>query len=86
MLLPVVFQLSRVDFLHQATLVNNADTLRQPGHFAQNVARHENGDTLFAGQAGEQVAHLNNTGRIQPVGRLIQDEQFRAVQQCFGHP
>jgi hypothetical protein len=34
----------------------------------------------------EQFAHLDDTSRIQPVHRLVEDEEFRFMEQGPGQP
>ena len=52
--------------------------------FAEVVARHQHRDALLSRQLEQQLADLDNARRVQAVGRFVQDEQLRAVQQCFG--
>ena len=83
---PVALQLVDVHFLEQAPLVNDADALGQARDFAQDVARHQDRDALLMGQFEQQLADLDDARRVQTVGRLVQDEQLRAVQEGFGQP
>ena len=64
--------------------MDDADPVGQMGDFGEDVARHEDGDALLAGQRAEQHADLDDTGRIEPVGRLVEHEQFGGVQQRAG--
>ena len=57
---------------------------RQQVDLAEDVAGHEDGHALALRQVAEQVADLDDSGRIQPVRRLVEDQQFGAVQQGAG--
>jgi hypothetical protein len=48
------------------------------------VARHEDGDSALVGERAEQFADLDDAGGIEPVGGLVEDEQFGGVQQRAG--
>jgi hypothetical protein len=49
----------------------------------EQVAGDEHGGALV-GQAAQQVADLDDPGRVQPVGRLVQHQQRRVGQQRGG--
>ncbi len=51
----------------------------------QHMAGEEDGLAL-GGQSAQQIAHLDDAGRVQAVGRLIQDQQLGIVQQGDGQP
>ena len=83
---PVALQLVHVQLLQQAALVDDADAVRQAGDLGQDVAGHEDRHALFAGQLEQQLADLDDPGRVQAVGRLVQQEQLGVVQQRLGQP
>ncbi len=66
--------------------MDDPDPVRQAGHFSQDVAGHENRDALFPGQLKQEFTDLNDPGRVQTVGWLVQKDQFWIVQQGFGQP
>ena len=44
-------------------------------HFAQDMRTHQH--RVAAGQRADQVAHLDDLARIEPVGRLVEDQECR---------
>ena len=81
---PVPLQLVDVQLLEQAALVDDPDALGQARDLGQDVARHEDRHALFAGQLQQQLADLDDPGRVQAVGRLVQEEQPGIMQQGLG--
>ena len=69
-----------IQLLHQPATMDDPDPRRQPIDLTEDVAGHEDRDALV-GEATEQLADLDDASRIQPVGRLIEDEQFWRRQQ-----
>ena len=53
--------------------------------FRENVARHEHG-APFGGEPLQQRAHLEDAGRVEPVRRLVEDEELRILHQCRRDP
>ena len=82
----VALQLVDVQLLQQAALVDDPDALGQARDLGQDVARHEDRHALLAGQLEQQLADLDDPGRVQAVGRLVQKEQPGLVQQGLGQP
>ena len=64
--------------------MQDADAVDEMGDLAQDVARHEDGDALLAGQRAQQLADLDDAGGVERVGRLVEDEQLGTVQQRPG--
>ena len=64
--------------------MDDADTVGQVSDLGEDVARHEDGDAALVGERAEQLADLDDTGRIEAVGGLVEHEQFGGVQQCAG--
>ncbi len=81
---PVPFQFFHVHFLDQASLMNDADAVGEAGHFRQDVAGHEDRHALLAGQFEQELADLHDPGRVQAVGRFIEEQQAGVVQQRLG--
>ena len=77
-------QLLAVELLEQPSVVHDADAVGQVGDLGEDVARHEDGDAALACQRAKQLADLDDAGRVQRVGRLVQDEQVGVVQQRPG--
>ena len=71
----------RVELLEQPAAVQDADARGQARDLAQDVARHEDGHAAVARQLAQQLADLDHARRVEPVGRLVEDEQLRLVQQ-----
>ena len=70
-----------IQFLHQPATMDDPDPRRQPIDLTKDVAGHEDRDALVGREAAEQLADLDDAGRIQPIGWLIEDEQLRRRQQ-----
>jgi len=66
--------------------VNDTDPVCQPRHLGQDVAGHEDRQPFLAGQLQQKFPDLDDSGRVQPVGRLIQKDQSWMVQQSFCQP
>src|SRR6266567_8419290 len=49
------------------------------------MATEEDGLALLA-QAAQQIAHLDNTERVETVGRLVEDQEVGIGKQRHGHP
>jgi hypothetical protein len=81
---PPTFELDGVEFLDQTAFVDNADAGCQAIHLGKDVARHENGDTLFAGEPAQELADFDHTRRVETIGRFIKDDQFGLVEQGTG--
>ena len=45
------------------------------------MARQDHGAASAGGQAPDDIAHLDDSHRVQPVGRLVEDQQRRVAQQ-----
>ncbi len=66
-----------IQLLHQSATVDDPDPRRQPIDFPEDVAGHEDRDTFISRQTAKQITDLDDAGRIQPIGRLIEDQQLR---------
>jgi hypothetical protein len=64
--------------------VDDADERGQPVDLREDVAGHKDRHALLTGQARQQVAYLHHAGGVQAVGRLVQHEQLRPVEQGPG--
>ena len=62
----------------------NGDGVRQILNFAQQVARQQNGGTVFC-QRTDQGTHRQRDIGIEPVGRLIQQEQSGGAERSAGN-
>src|SRR5262245_51674444 len=67
-------ELSRVDDHHMAGRL---------GHLAEHVAGHDDGAAL-AGQAAQQPAEPGDAGRVEAVGRLVEEEDLRVAEERRG--
>src|SRR3977135_2286565 len=65
---------------YELAVVDDRDAGADLLHLAEDVARDEHRLAL-RGQPAQQIAHLDYACRVQPVRRLIQDEQVWVVQQ-----
>ncbi|GAB4006698.1 hypothetical protein GCM10029992_58230 [Glycomyces albus] len=54
-------------------------------HFGQQVGGDHDGDALIVGEPLEQGPHVVDAGRVQAVGRLVEDQQFGLLEQRLGH-
>ena len=64
-------------------LLQDADRGTEVGHLGENVARHEDGPSHGVQLLGE-FAELQPAGRVEPGGRLVQQQYLRLVQQRLG--
>ena len=79
-----LLQGATVEFLDEAASMDDADAIRQQIDLAQDVAGHEDRHALVPCKVAEQFADLDDTGRIEAVRRLVEDQEFGAVQQGAG--
>ena len=70
--------------LDQAALVHDADTVGEVRDLGEDVARHEDGDAALVGERAQQLADLDDAGRVERVGGLVEHEQLGGVQQRAG--
>ena len=64
-------ELSRVDDHH---------TVGGLGHLAEHMAGHHDGAAL-AGQAAQRSAEPGDAGRVEAVGRLVEEENLRVAEE-----
>ena len=67
-------ELSRVDDHHVVGCL---------GHLAEHMAGHHHGAAL-AGQAAQQSAELGDTGWVEAVGWLVEEENLRVAEESRG--
>ena len=65
----------------QPALTDHADMVRHLVDFAQQMAGYDDRHAVARGQRADELAHLLNAGRVQPVGRLVQQQKARAAHQ-----
>ena len=75
--IPMFFEGIVVELLDQPATMDDPDPRRQPVDFTEDVAGHEDRDAGVGCEAAEQLADLDDAGRIQPIRRFIEDQQFR---------
>ena len=78
--------LLRAQLLDQAPAVDDPDARRQPVHLGEDVARHEDGDAALGGERTQQGSHLDDAGRVEAVGRLVEDDELGLVEERHGEP
>src|SRR2546425_12401937 len=64
-------------------LSDDADAVADLLHLVQKVAAQEDGAAL-SGEAWDQLAHLARAGRVEAIGRLVQDNQLGVTQKRGG--
>jgi hypothetical protein len=57
--------------------VDHAEAGSDARYFAEQVARQKDGDAALLRQLAQQLADLDDTCRIQPVGRLVEEQEGR---------
>ena len=67
----------------QPAAVENQDLVDGLGNLGQHVAGEQDGAPL-AGEPAQQVAQPADAGRVQAVGRLVEDEDGRVAEQRTG--
>jgi hypothetical protein len=72
--------MQRGELLKEVPGVDDANPVGQLGHLTDVVRGHEHADSVV-GQAAQQVAHLDHTGRVQRVHGLVENQQFWPVHQ-----
>ena len=75
-----------VQLLQQPALVDDADAGGQPVHLGEDMARHEHRHAVVPRQLRQVLADLHDTRRVEAVGRLVEDQQLRLVEQRAGQP
>ena len=74
-------QLPAVELFEQVAFVHDADAVGEVRDLGEDVAGHEDGHALLAGERTQQLADLDDARRVEGVGRLVEDEQLGPVQQ-----
>jgi hypothetical protein len=69
-----------VEFLDQPAPMDDSDPVREQVDLAQDVAGHEDGDTLVLCQIAEKIADLDDPRWIKTIRRLVEDQEFGTVQ------
>ena len=77
-------QFADLSLTNQPAFVDNGDPVANLLHLAQHMARQENRFASFINQVTDKGADFLDTGRIQPIGRLVQNNQLRVMQQGRG--
>ena len=54
-------------------------------NLAEHVRGHDHGGAL-RGDAGNEIAHGDDPGRVQAVGWLVEEEDIRLCEKSCGHP
>ena len=62
-------------------MVDDHDLVHGLSDLREDVARNENG-AAFGRLRAEQVTEPPDALRIEPVGRLVEDEHLRVAEQC----
>ena len=70
-----------VELLDQPTAVDDPDPGRESIDLGQDVARHEDGHAALPGEVTDQLADLDDPGRVEAVRRLVEHEQLGLVEQ-----
>ena len=83
---PPALQLAGAQLLDQPALVDDADARRQAVDLGEDVTGHEHGHAVVRGERAQQVADLDDAGRVEPVGRLVQQQQLGVVEQRGREP
>ena len=73
-------QLVERPLAHQPAVVDDAHDVRQLLHLGQDVAGDEHGLAAVR-EVAQQLAHGHDARRIEPVGRLVEQQQVRVGQQ-----
>ena len=68
---------------HQLAARDHADPVADLLHLTEQVAG-EHDRVAVPAEFADEPAHVGDAGRVEPVGRLVQDQQFRILQQCRG--
>ena len=70
--------------LEQVPGIDGDEVLAHPLDLAEQVAGHDDGDTELGAGALDEVEHLVATGRVEPVGGLVEQQQPRVMDQRLG--
>ena len=71
-------------FLNHPAPVHDADARGQAVNLGQDVARHQDGRAALTRERAEQFAYLHDAGRVKPVRRFIENQQFRVMERGAG--
>ena len=77
-------KLGQLALEEQLAALQNAQVAGYLFHLAQQMAGKEDGDAVLFRQRDDQLADFVDTGRVQAVGRLVQDKQDRIGHQRQG--
>ncbi len=85
MIAPVfLFQLLKAFLLQQQPVVDNANIIRELFDFGQDMAGNQDGFALPVAQLPQEGARPGDADGVKAVGRLVRNQQFRAVQDGKG--
>ena len=82
--MPRAAQLGHGALDQQPAAGDDADPVADLLHLAEQVAGQQHG-LPAGGEVDESRAHVGHAGRVQPVGRLVEDQQVRVAEQRRGH-
>ncbi len=68
-----------VELLDETSAVDDADPRGEAVDLGEDVARHEDGDPALVARVPEELADLDDAGRVQAVSRLVEHEQLGLV-------
>ena len=71
-------------FADHLPLVDDRDAIADLLHLAEQMAGEEDGLAAIGGQTADQLAHFLDAGDVEAVHRLVQDHDFRIVEQSGG--
>ena len=64
--------------------MHDADAVGQVRDLGEDMARHEDGHAALVGKRAQQLADLDDAGRVERVGRLVEHEHVGRVQERTG--
>src|SRR5262249_49169407 len=79
----LALHLRTAQLLQQPPLMNHAEAGGDARDLAEQVTRQEDGNAALLRQLAQQFTHLDDPCRVQSVGRLIEEQERRIVQQCL---
>lgn len=69
---------------HQTTMVEHSHTVGDSACLTEKVCGEDDGTTVFSGERSDQIGDVSGGGRIEPTGRLIEEQQLGVVDQSTG--
>ena len=70
--------------MHHLATLDDHDSVADPLHLLEVVRRHDDVHPELAADASDQIEHLRPLHRVEPVGRLVEEDDFGVMRDRGG--